>query len=661
MWSHKITIAAALGLSMLPACEPEEPSLSPSWEEFVAHPPMTWAEYLAAATPAPDSPDRYVIEGDVVVAGQEALRARYHEWLGREYAARTSGTSALQVVWGLGGYAIWQSPTTRNLTYCVSDAFGSYKRAVVAGLNRAALSWSARLPVVFRYLPEHDAACTSANTQVVFRVVQRSDSAAGNLSFYPDAAPQDRELRVSTSWLVTPTPSGFDRALRHDVGHILGFGHDPTGCSDSMERSGNTLIADPSSIMQLPCGQPSLSAIQTETDYRAAAMVYGAAGGRTLPAESQFFIDGAAGAPAYWETIDYVDLDGNGTTEVCGLTSLGIYCRLPTYPLMAASWSQTAPSQWKTLRFVDVTGDGRADACGRAADGIWCAAAVGAGVTYFASPIRFTTAFDDATGWGNDEHRWRTITFVDVNGDGRADVCGRAAGGIQCALSAGSSFGPARLWTTEFGDSAGWQYYRSYWETIQFPDVNGDGRADVCGRGHWGLFCAVSDGASFVSAKSWTSQYSNADGWAGSESYWSTIQFADLDGDGKDDVCGRGTAALHCALSDGGKFLPTSFWSPGYSDLYGWEASRHWATLVLTDIDNDGKADACGRSEHGFLCARSTGTRFADPEILAEAFADRYGFTEPSMWGTVKVADTNGDGRAEVCGRTPQGVVCTVP
>src|SRR5262249_19241966 len=34
----------------------------------------------------------------------------------------------------------------------------------------------------------------------------------------------------------------------------------------------------------------------------------------------------------------------------------------------------------------------------------------------------------------------------DLNGDGRADICGRGAAGIYCALSNGAGFGPVTLW-----------------------------------------------------------------------------------------------------------------------------------------------------------------------------------------------------------------------
>ena len=39
----------------------------------------------------------------------------------------------------------------------------------------------------------------------------------------------------------------------------------------------------------------------------------------------------------------------------------------------------------------------------------------------------------------------------------------------------------------------------------------------------------------------------SAGGWAGAEYYWGTIHYPDLDGDGKADVCGRASGGLYCA------------------------------------------------------------------------------------------------------------------
>src|SRR4051812_21220045 len=56
---------------------------------------------------------------------------------------------------------------------------------------------------------------------------------------------------------------------------------------------------------------------------------------------------------------------------------------------------------------------------------------------------------------------------LDLNGDGRADVCGRGAAGIYCALSNGSAFEGYSLWSHDFTDAQGWTDSSSF-ETIRF-------------------------------------------------------------------------------------------------------------------------------------------------------------------------------------------------
>ncbi|WP_437940876.1 hypothetical protein [Sorangium sp. So ce341] len=119
--------------------------------------------------------------------------------------------------------------------------------------------------------------------------------------------------------------------------------------------------------------------------------------------------------------------------------------------------------------------------------------------------------------------------------------------GIHCALSTGGAFGPVSLWVANYHDAAGWKTDPSYWSTIRFPDVNGVGRSDVCGRGAAGLYCAVSDGARFGEVQRSTFQgFADSDGVKDAPSYYETITFLDLNHDGRSDVCRRAGGGIHC-------------------------------------------------------------------------------------------------------------------
>jgi len=104
----------------------------------------------------------------------------------------------------------------------------------------------------------------------------------------------------------------------------------------------------------------------------------------------------------------------------------------------------------------------------------------------------------------------------------------RAQDGILCALSNGSTaFGSATLWSDSFTNAAGLDA-PEYWSTIQFPDVNADGNADVCGRHSSGIVCALSNGASaFGPLITATTEYNDASpfDWSADPSNYRTIQF----------------------------------------------------------------------------------------------------------------------------------------
>src|SRR5262249_34216735 len=145
--------------------------------------------------------------------------------------------------------------------------------------------------------------------------------------------------------------------------------------------------------------------------------------------------------------------------------------------------------------------------------------------------------------------------------DGKTDVCGRAGNGIVCELSDGVELTSLPTWTTYFSDGGGFEANESYWGTIHFPDLKGDGKADVCARAAPGVFCGLSNGTSFDTVTKWDSYYADSGVWDEDPKYWSTIQFPDINGDGKADICGRAPNGVVCELSDGTKFTNLLTWT----------------------------------------------------------------------------------------------------
>lgn len=248
--------------------------------------------------------------------------------------------------------------------------------------------------------------------------------------------------------------------------------------------------------------------------------------------------------------------------------------------------------------------------------------------------------------------------LADVNGDGHADACVRGAEGLSCALNTSpGTFSEPHLFLTGFTEVL---------DPLQFADLNHDGRADVCGLAPEGLRCALAneDGTAFVEARAWTS---DALRQSANDADASTLRLADVDGDGYADVCLRASEGVRCALNDkGGHFAPFSVWlgtADAESLLGAWPATG--AMMQLGDIDHDGRADLCGRASDGIRCAlaQPAGTGFGDlhPWSYRNEFSDEAGWGKTAGdVGSLRLADVNGDGFADLCGRQPRGLVCSL-
>ena len=320
-----------------------------------------------------------------------------------------------------------------------------------------------------------------------------------------------------------------------------------------------------------------------------------------------------------------------------------------------------------SFRLGDVNGDGYADACIRLAGGVFCALNTASGA--FAPYRLYSAAFSDAMGWLPDAHG-ATLQLGDVDGDGKADVCGRSADGIVCATATadGAGLGDLRLWSSgrDFSDADGWAASAAYYGSIHLADVNGDGYADVCGRSALGVVCALNDKAGrFAPAGLWIgSEFTDALGWP-DDRYGSTLQFGDLNGDGKADVCGRGPAGVRCATANpsGSAFTDPHQWSlrSDFSDAGGWwTATGYFGSIRLADVNGDGYADLCGRGRNGIVCAISDGVAFDGVlAVMPSGYTDALGWRPGQYGATIQFADLDRDGRADVCGRGPGGLVCS--
>ena len=357
-----------------------------------------------------------------------------------------------------------------------------------------------------------------------------------------------------------------------------------------------------------------------------------------------------------------VDINGDGLADVCGRGPNGIECYLATGnggfgsviegPALSDAKGWDKPEYGSTILFGDIDGDGKSDLCARGPSGIECWLSTGDG---FQSTSVAGPALSDSAGWAAPEY-YSTLQLADVNGDGKADLCARAAAQFQCWLSTGTGFETTTVDAPNMGDSQGWNLVQ-YYSTIQLADVNGDGKADVCGRGYDGFECWLSTGSAFTAVGKYVGELSDPDG-GDQASVYSTIRMGDVNGDGKVDVCARLSTGYMCWASDGTGAFPKAITGPGLTDGDSWNQAPYFSTIQLGDIDGDGKADVCARAKAGFLCWLSKGTSFSTTAINGPALTDATGWNGPSYGDTLQMGDVNGDGKADVCGRAGAGWQC---
>lgn len=341
---------------------------------------------------------------------------------------------------------------------------------------------------------------------------------------------------------------------------------------------------------------------------------------------------------------DVTDVDGDGTADTCARAAASFRCHVASgeaWTIEDLGNDAAFGVDYATIRMADVTGDGLADVCARGVDGFGCWPSTG---TAFGARID-GPGLSDATGWSDVAYA-STLRLADVDGDGMADLCARAAAGIRCYRSTGLGFEAATVGPT-LSDDSGWGTPDHY-GTIRLGDIDADGRADLCARAGAGMWCWRADGTR-VDGPAW----SDAAGW-GEVAYWSTIRLDDIDGDGRADLCGRGPDGFECYRGDA---FTERLAGPALSDASGWDDHANYETIRLGDVDGDGDRDVCARANAAVYCWLYDAGAFTT-RIDGPALSDDDGWDDPRSYTTLRLGDIDADGDADLCGRSSAGFFC---
>ncbi|NOK70987.1 MAG: hypothetical protein GFH25_541266n36 [Chloroflexi bacterium AL-N10] len=202
------------------------------------------------------------------------------------------------------------------------------------------------------------------------------------------------------------------------------------------------------------------------------------------------------------------------------------------------------------------------------------------------------------------------------------------------------------------GNDGGWSSFNKY--PRQLADVNGDGRADIVGFTHNHVQVSLSKGDGTFAApeigidNSYTIQDGN---WYSYDRY--PRQLADVNGDGKADIVAFAHNDVWVSLSKGdGKFYaPKVAIINDYTIQDGnWTFNKY--PRQLADVNGDGMADIVGFAHNHvqISLAKGDGTFSASEIVIDNTYTIQDGNWSSYDKNPRQLADTNGDGRADIVG-----------
>ncbi len=206
----------------------------------------------------------------------------------------------------------------------------------------------------------------------------------------------------------------------------------------------------------------------------------------------------------------------------------------------------------------------------------------------------------DAGGWRVDMH---PRLMADTDGDGRADIVGFGDAGVYISHAhADGTYGPSQLVVANFGFNAG------SWRVDRHPrllaDTNGDGRLDIVGFGDAGVYVSRAQAnGTYAAPQLVVANFGYVAGGWRVERHPRFL--ADTTGENGLDIVGFGDAGVYVARNrgdgtfEGPQLVVTNF---GY-DAGGWRVDLH--PRFVADTTGDGRADIVGFGNAGVWFTKS--------------------------------------------------------
>lgn len=266
----------------------------------------------------------------------------------------------------------------------------------------------------------------------------------------------------------------------------------------------------------------------------------------------------------------------------------------------------------------------------------------------FAAPTMLRPGFVVSSTWTNNNTYPREM--ADVNGDGRADIVGFGSDGVYLSLTKpDGTFDWSFRAMEAFGTAQGWTSNDTHLRKT--GDVNGDGFADLIGFSGLGTYVALSNGngsfgGSYLAYGGFTTNGGSR--WTSNDTM--PREIADVNGDGRADIVGFRESDVLVSLGQADGYFGAPFVATtGFVSNSGW-ASNNTTPRRLADVNGDGRADIVGFGSDGTYVALADGTG-----SFGAMYKAHYSFGQSTGWTSQnalprEVADVNGDGRADLVG-----------